>query len=217
MADLYVLGVSHTLRPGSEVHRGCKEGLDRYGRRPNGPHRAHQLIGERICRKLQWATVRCAAQRRDLRDVARSADCDRGWRQHYNRMRPHSSLGYRSPVVRSASQSGELPLNETWQLVHSMWSAHRAPYLAALVPTRGQPTASLTILPSNCVQCVLPALLSVLTIAPPIAACSRIKWHARCRSYRVQLRVQARTAAREATEHQSGDRIAENWPSCKPT
>ncbi|MCI0840821.1 MAG: integrase core domain-containing protein [Chloroflexi bacterium] len=61
-------------------------------------HHAWQSLGERVYRELQWQAQRRTPQSRDFYTLKELQVLTEHWRQHYNQVRPHSSLGYRPPV-----------------------------------------------------------------------------------------------------------------------
>ena len=81
LADLFLLrGVPAHVRSdqGPEFIAEAVKGWIGGGRCADRLHRARQPVGERLCRELQWAAARRAAQRGDLYDAARGADRHRG-------------------------------------------------------------------------------------------------------------------------------------------
>ena len=70
----------------------------RFARIASRCHRARNPVGKRLCRKLQLQAPRRAASRRDLLLAEGGSDTDRGWRRHYNTVRPHSALGWLLPA-----------------------------------------------------------------------------------------------------------------------
>ena len=85
-------------------------------------HRPGQAPAERLQRELQWPA--CATSYSTRRSSTRSADARAklaAWRQDFNEVRPHSSLGYLTPSDYACALSGE----NGRHAAHPDHSAHR--------------------------------------------------------------------------------------------
>ena len=61
-------------------------------------HRAGQPLGERLRGIIQWKTRDELLDREIFCTPLEAKVLIERWREHYNRVRPHSSLGYRPPA-----------------------------------------------------------------------------------------------------------------------
>ena len=92
----------YPFRQGPEFVAGASR-MDRGCWRQDRLHRTRKSMGERILRELQRQAARRTAQRRNLLHVEGGQIMIESWRRHYNKIRPHSSLGYRPPAPEASS------------------------------------------------------------------------------------------------------------------
>src|SRR6476469_1905781 len=115
--------------------------MDRIGWRKDRLHRTGQPLGERLCRKLQCAPARRAAQWRDLLHAARSSNRDRELATALQRdpspriarlqtacargvhPRIRRVAGFATPPGFAGHAGAAASVKLTFDLDHSMWAA----------------------------------------------------------------------------------------------
>ena len=99
LSDQFILrGIPGHIGPRPRVRRQGRTGVDCRGWRPHRVHRAGIALGERVLRELQLQAPRRTAERGAVYSLAEARIVSESWRQHYNTLRPHSSLGYKPPA-----------------------------------------------------------------------------------------------------------------------